>query len=299
MTLPKNKPSSRRGAVSKNSVNMGRAAALLIAAAVIALQASSCSDKTPAPPAVAQKSAESTPATQAAPRQRASGVQTGFKDCKQFFAAGTPPIVPKQEMLRELCYDSFAILHSGSTKTPLLVAQRLNKALVADADEKRTNRFFADARLPSAERAQLSDYKKSGYTKGHMAPAGDMPTPAAMAQSFSLANMVPQIAGHNSGPWQKIERDTRHYAGRAKGNVFIITGPVFAHYVQPIGAGQVQVPTHLYKLVYDESTGRAWAHWQENANGVRAGEPISYEALVERIGMELLPGVNPAPRLPL
>ena len=297
----KKKISPRRGAASKNTVILGRAAALLIAAAVAAFQASSCSDKIPAPPVVTQKPAEPTAASapSAAPRQQLSGVQTDFKDCRQFFAAGTPPIVPKAPLLRELCYDAFAILHSGKTKTPVFVAQKLNRALVADADEKRTDRFFADARLPSAERAELSDYKKSGYTKGHMAPAGDMPTPAAMAQSFSLANMVPQIAGHNSGPWQKIERDTRHYAGRAGGDVYIITGPFFARQLEPIGAGQVQVPTHIFKLVYDESTGRAWAHWQENANGVRAGEPISYEDLTKRIGMELLPGVNPAPRLPL
>lgn len=200
-------------------------------------------------------------------------------------------------MLRELCYDAFAILHSGKTKTPVFVAQKLNRALVADADEKRTDRFFADARLPSAERAQLSDYKGSGYSKGHMAPAGDMPTPAAMAQSFSLANMVPQNSRQNSGPWAKIERDTRHYASRAKGDVYIITGPVFAHYVQPIGAGQVAVPTHIFKLVYDAETKRAWAHWQENAKGVRAGDPISYGELTQRIGMELLPGVEPLPRV--
>lgn len=294
----KKKPSARRGAASKSTVNMGRAAALLIAAAVVALQASSCSDKTPAPPTVAQKSAESTPAPQAAPRQQVAGVQTSFKDCRQFFAANTPPIVPKQGMLRELCYDSFAILHSGSTKTPVFVAQKLNRALVADADEKRTDRFFADARLPRAERAELNDYKGSGYSKGHMAPAGDMPNPTAMAQSFSLANMVPQVQSHNAGAWKKIETDTRLYAGRASGDVYVITGPVFAHYVKPVGAGQVQVPTHLFKLVYDAETKRAWAHWQENANGVRAGDPISYEELVERVGMELLPGVTPAPRLP-
>lgn len=201
-------------------------------------------------------------------------------------------------MLRELCYDAFAILHSGSTKTPVFVAQKLNRALVADADEKRTDRFFADARLPSAERAHPSDYKGSGYSKGHMAPAGDMPTVQAMAQSFSLANMVPQVQSHNAGAWKKIETDTRLYAGRASGDVYVITGPVFAHYVKPVGAGQVQVPTHLFKLVYDAETKRAWAHWQENANGVRAGDPISYEELVERVGMELLPGVTPAPRLP-
>lgn len=294
----KKKPSPRRGAASKSTVNMGRAAALLIAAAVIALQASSCSDKTPAPPAVAQKSAESTPATQAAPRQQVPGVQTGFKECRQFFAAGSPPVVPQAPLLRELCYESFAILHSGKTKTPVFVAQKLNRALVADADEKRTDRFFADARLPSAERAQLSDYRGSGYSKGHMAPAGDMPTVQAMAQSFSLANMVPQVQSHNAGAWKKIETDTRLYAGRASGDVYVITGPVFAHYVKPVGAGQVAVPTHIFKLVYDESTGRAWAHWQENASGVRAGEPISYEELTQRIGIELLPGVTPAPRLP-
>ena len=45
----------------------------------------------------------------------------------------------------------------------------------------------------------------------HMAHAGDMPTPTAVAQSVSLANMVPQNAQHNGGAWNKIDQDTRHY----------------------------------------------------------------------------------------
>ena len=125
-----------------------------------------------------------------------------------------------------------------------------------------------------------------------MAPAGDMPTPTAMAQSFSLANMVPQNPKQNSGPWAKIEKDTRQYALRAKGDVFVITGPVFAPGAQTIGANQVAVPTHLFKLVYDANTGRAWAHWQQNADSARAGPPISYGELVQRVGMELLAGVT-------
>ena len=256
-----------------------------IAATAVALQLVGCGDKLPALPALSPKTAP-------APQQPVASVATTFKECPQFFAAGVAPIVPKAPLLRELCYDSFAILHSGNTRTPVFVAQRLNRASVEDADEKRTNKFFADARLPRAERAELSDYKGSGYARGHMAPAGDMPNVTAMAQSFSLANMVPQNQRQNSGPWAKIEKDTRHYVMRAKGDVFVITGPVFAPGGPTIGANQVAVPTHLFKLVYDAETKRAWAHWQQNADDARAGPPISYGELEQRVGMKLLPGAE-------
>ena len=213
---------------------------------------------------------------------------TRFAQCPQFFANGQPPQVPDQPALRELCYEAFAVLHSGSTRTPVYVAQRLNRRLIEDADEKRANRFFADARLPRDERAELEDYKGSGYSRGHMAPAGDMPTPSAMAQSFSLANMVPQNIQHNSGAWAKIEQDTRRYALRAQGDVYVITGPVFTRESERIGPHGVKVPAYLYKLVYDATTGRAWAHWQANREGERVSRPISYAELVQRTGMEFL-----------
>ena len=214
---------------------------------------------------------------------------TGFAQCPQFFALGTPPAITHRPQLRELCYESFAVLHSRTTKTPVYVAQRLNRRLIEDADEKRAKRFFADACLPRAERSELEDYKNAGYSRGHMAPAGDMPTPTAMAQSFSLANMVPQIAQHNGGAWNKIEQDTRRYVKRAKGDVFVITGPVFTDAGPRIGANGVKVPTYLYKLVYDATTQRAWAHWQQNREGETVGQPISYQELVHRTGVEFLP----------
>ena len=77
---------------------------------------------------------------------RTDGATQSFSACQQFFAAGKPPVVPLRPTHRALCYDAFAILHSGESKTAVYVAQKLNRALVADADEKRTDKFFADAR---------------------------------------------------------------------------------------------------------------------------------------------------------
>ena len=215
-----------------------------------------------------------------------------FAACPQFFADRQSPLVHARPLQRPLCFDAFAILHSGQTKTPVFVAQKLNRRLVADADEKRTDRFFADARLPQAERAELNDYRRSGYSRGHMAPAADMPTPAAMAQSFSLANMIPQADRHNSGAWAKVEQDTRQYAERARGDVYVITGPVYVRSRKTVGENRVRVPDYVFKLVYDKARNRAWAHWHANRDDAQAGRPISYQELVKRTGIEFLPGMG-------
>lgn len=229
--------------------------------------------------------------TQVAPAVVPSGnvVQTQFAQCPQFFPAGQLPAVPFSPGLRELCFSSFAVLHNGQTKTPVLVAERLNRAHISEAQGMpRTDKFYAEARLPRAERAELDDYRGSGYSRGHMAPAGDMATREGMAQSFSLANMVPQDQKHNAGPWSRIEQDTRKYVLRAAGDVYVYTGPVYAAPPKRIGNG-VAVPETLFKVVYDATTHRAWVHWQANSPDTRAQAPISYAEFVRRTGMRLLP----------
>lgn len=228
---------------------------------------------------------------QAAPLLATAGpqAQTNFSACRQFFPGGRPPVVPAGPALRELCFDSFAVLHSGQTKTPVFTAQRLNRGMLLQArNVERSDRFYPEARLPAAERAQLDDYRGSGYSRGHMAPAGDMHTGQAMAQSFSLANMVPQNQSQNAGPWNKIEADTRKYIMRARGDVYVFTGPVYAQRPQAIGAGNVAVPAYLYKVVYDATTRRSWVHWQSNSRHAKAGPPISYGEFVKRTGLRLL-----------
>ena len=102
------------------------------------------------------------------PSTQAGNDADSFSGCRQFFANGKSPVVAPRPTNRDLCYDAFAILHSGESKTAVFVAEKLNRASIADADEKRTNKFFADARLRAAERATTEDYKGSGFDRGHM-----------------------------------------------------------------------------------------------------------------------------------
>lgn len=215
--------------------------------------------------------------------------QTRFTQCPQFFPHGHLPIVPTSIKQRELCFTPFAILHNGDTKTPIFVAQRLNRQMLLAAQKiSRTDRFYEEGRLPRSERAALDDYQGSGFDRGHMAPAGDMHNEEAMAQSFSLANIVPQNSQHNRGAWSKIESDTRKYILRAKGDVFVFTGPVYDEQPSTIGAQKVAIPKYLFKLVYDATTKKAWVHWHENSSATRVGPPISYAEFVQRTGLHLL-----------
>ena len=218
-----------------------------------------------------------------------------FEQCRQFFANNTPPVIQHQTELqpRALCFSAFAVMHSGKSHTPIYVAEKLNKKMLLDAQgNERTDQFYEEARLPQAERAQLEDYRGSGFDRGHMAPAGDMATDESMAQSFSLANVVPQAPINNRKSWAKIEKDTRKYVMRAAGNVYLITGPVFDGTSHTIGDSKVWVPTHLFKLVYDPSAQRAWAYWLENSDDSMVGKPISYEELVRRTAIKFLSGFH-------
>ena len=218
-----------------------------------------------------------------------------FGDCLSEFPNNTPPVVDVAlGQQRDLCFDSFAVLHSGESKTPLFVAEHLNRDRLLDAaDEERTDYFYAEARLPSAERAQLSDYAGSGYDRGHMAPAADMPNPNAMAQSFSLANIVPQDPTLNRGLWAEIEDHTRDYVWDWDAEVYVFTGPVFIDPITTIGTSPVYIPNHIYKLVYDSERNQAWAYWVDNLDEEDRADRISYETLVERTGIDFLPGLTP------
>lgn len=236
-------------------------------------------------------------ASQPAPPKGQAGKQPSasdsFAQCAEQLPASAPlglASVGTSWMPVALCSDGFAVLYSGLSKTPIVTIERLNRnRLQHAAGQERTDRFYADARLRSAYKADLSDYQGSGYDRGHMAAAANQSTETGMAQSFALSNMVPQDPTNNRKIWSKLEGDVRKYAKRANGNVFVYTGPLFESGAHTIGRNQVWVPSHLYKLVYDEQQQRAWAWVLPNDANATLGPPMSYGRFVERTGRNFLP----------
>ncbi|POF43823.1 endonuclease [Pseudomonas laurylsulfativorans] len=219
--------------------------------------------------------------------------QPSFDGCAELFPAAKPintATVSASMKPLALCSDNFAVLYSQTSKTPLVVVERLNAAQLQDAKgEERTNQFYPDPRIPKGGRAELSDYRSQhpAVDRGHQSPAADAPNPNAMAQSFALSNMVPQDPTNNRKIWSKVEADVRKFAKRADGNVFVFTGPLFDPGYSTIGDNQVWVPTRLFKLVYDASSKRAWAYVLPNAE-TRIQKPMDYETFVKSTGLKLL-----------
>jgi len=206
-----------------------------------------------------------------------------FDDCRDLFPNQRIPTVSQAG--RDLCFDGFAVYYSPQDKKPIYVVEKLNRDQFLAPHPRRSNQFYEEARLPFSERALLSDYRGSGYDRGHNAPAGDMSNERAMAQSFSLANMMPQARQNNQGIWAKnVEEPTRHYAKRAAGDIYVFTGSTGNQ--GSIGRGHVTIPSHLYKLVYDPSKNSAWAYWIENSNDALMTPPISYTELVNKTGID-------------
>jgi DNA/RNA endonuclease G, NUC1 len=115
----------------------------------------------------------------------------------------------------------------------------------------RKDDFRPDPDLLPGQRAELADYRRSGYDRGHLAPAADMARDVrTMSESFLLSNMAPQVGiGFNRGIWKKLEENIRGWV-RKKKNIYVFTGPIYAtaNY-RTIGFNKVAVPTHFYKII--------------------------------------------------
>ena len=104
--------------------------------------------------------------------------------------------------------------------------------------------------------AYNEDYTRTGYDRGHLAPAGDMKwSMKAMRESFYLSNICPQKPGLNRGIWKDLEEQIRLWA-KENDRVWIATGPIITSGMRRMGKDRIGVPDAFYKVVCMEVDGR-------------------------------------------
>jgi len=182
-------------------------------------------------------------------------------------------------------------MYSGISRTPIWSAEHLTADRVGQARQiKRLNAFHAEEQLSLGDRAELKDYVRSGFDRGHMAPSGDMPTERAQHESFSLANMIPQNPKNNQILWEGIEETTRTLASD-DGEIYVITGPIFEGSSPQRINGRVLVPTAVFKAIYDRAHKQAGAYVTANAAGVEY-QTLSIADLEKRVGINVFPTLS-------
>lgn len=167
--------------------------------------------------------------------------------------------------------EGYALELSVGDKIPLWVCEHVKKNHISGNAERKNN-FKADPDLDPGVGAELSDYKGSGFDRGHQAPAADFKySQKRTDESFYLSNMCPQVGrGFNQHIWRVLEDRARITVEEA-GDAYVITGPIFYDPKEDsadtadgwipyktIGPNKVAVPTHFYKIVVAQGDSGQW-----------------------------------------
>ena len=150
--------------------------------------------------------------------------------------------------------EGYALGYIEKHEQPAWVQYVLTADEVSHVTANRSDDFRADPYVPTGS-ATPQDYTRSGYDRGHLAPAADMGySDRTMSESFYMSNISPQTPQFNRGIWSKLEKQVRHFAVKEK-RIVVVTGPILpAEKTITIGANQVTVPEYFYKVIYDTTS---------------------------------------------
>jgi endonuclease G len=190
-------------------------------------------------------------------------------------------------------YTGFTLCYSEEHEQAKWVAYELTALKVAGSID-RTDNFYSDSRIIT-ESASLADYKGSGYDRGHLAPAADMKWSfEAMRESFSLANMSPQLPGFNRGIWKKLEDQVRAFA-LSNQLIYIVTGPILEENLPKIGPNGVSIPNEYFKVILDyqepELKGIGFILKNESSSTPLKSFIVSIDSLEQLTGLNFFPAL--------
>lgn len=183
-----------------------------------------------------------------------------------------------------LCYDEE---HEQARWVAYMLTRERASGQIGRADN------FRPDEMVKTGSAQLADYKRSGYSRGHLCPAQDMKWDStAMSETFLLSNMSPQLQTFNDGIWKKIENRVHSWALQYD-TLYIVTGPVLKNGLQTIGESRVSVPEAFYKVVYDPARGKmvGWIVPHENLKTTAPKLAVTVDEVEAATGIDFFPAL--------
>lgn len=152
-------------------------------------------------------------------------------------------------------YQAFNLEFSPNDKQARWVGYFITRERLEGEKIKRKGFSFAEDKKIREGSANDSDYKHSGYDRGHLVPARDMAfSKETLRESFLFSNISPQVPKFNRGKWAELESYVRYIAKKHE-LIYVITGPIFDESDKKIGENKVSVPSYFFKalLLYSSS----------------------------------------------
>ncbi|MEB3291109.1 MAG: DNA/RNA non-specific endonuclease [Leptolyngbya sp.] len=117
----------------------------------------------------------------------------------------------------------------------------------------RQDNFRPDGSLPQGfYQVTPTDYRGSGYDRGHVVPSGDRTKNVQdNSATFLMTNIVPQTPENNRGPWRELEEYGRDRVYQFDDRLHIFAGTYGQ--LHTLGSRPIVVPSRLWKIiiVYD------------------------------------------------
>lgn len=220
--------------------------------------------------------------------------QNDASDQSQLNRAPLSDYLPSSSNRQIIMREHYALSYLEEHEQAEWVAYELTVEEVQGTAE-RTDDFREDPEVPTGS-AALKDYYRSGYDRGHLAPAGDMKfSEEAMSESFYMSNMSPQKPAFNRGIWRELEEEVRELVVE-NGRLYVVTGPVFGNKSQKIGENGVSIPESYYKVLldYTEPEVKAIAFLLPNAGSKK--DLYDFAATIDSV--EQVTGIDFFPALP-
>ena len=144
-------------------------------------------------------------------------------------------------------HDNYSLSYNEKYEQAEWVAYTLRKENLKAYQFKRP--YFIEDNKVATHSADWRNYRKSGYDKGHLCPAGDMKfSKKAYDETFLTSNISPQKHDFNSGVWNRLEQKVRYWSEKY-GEVYVVSGGVLTSGLITIGTEKVAVPNYFYKII--------------------------------------------------